>query len=318
MAMTPRSGFHQRLAILGLAVAAALACSGQPAPLAARAGTSIVLAVGGDLNLGGSAAYGSTIYDDGGIYDDQRGKLRLQVDTSAVTGTPTLIDVRLATRLVADPATNLAINIDPQVLIGVAGLSTVVALVDLPASLEPGTWPIRFVRERPPGSTPVEFPFQHDLEVLPAAGENFTPLLAFYQFFGVHSIDAEADGTALDLYPWPRLVVDINSALGAAHLVLSYPNDRIEQILNVNDTLRVDQRGIIQMQDDPSATPTTGEVTIDIADPTGSMVSIGVVFKPKEPFVGPVAGADFALVEQQVYDIDGNAVASSITFRGIY
>lgn len=302
----------------GAAVALALlcaACGAAPLPLVARAGTTVGIAVGGDLLEGQRLAFGASAYAALGIPEDPRGRLVFELDTSAVTGSKLRLEPRVVTRVVPDPATGAAIDPDAH-LLPLAGAAQVLALVDLPADAPAGTFELRILRVDRDGRALPGPSYRQQLEVLPNPGgvERFNPFRAFHP---AGSLDLEAEGLAAGLYPWPKLVLPLVPADGArvhaAHLVVAYPADRIESILRVYDDRRTDHGAIVQWRDDGGGDPTLGRVSVDWAAPEpGAFQALAVVFHPRESFAGSLTPADFQVVESAFYDAEGRPTLASV------
>jgi hypothetical protein len=304
-----------RIATIALTLALGAGCGGAPLPLAGRAGTTVGIAIGGDLLEGSRLGFGASAYTDLGLPDDPRGRLVFELDTSAVTGSKVLLEPRVVTRVVPDPATGVALDPDAYFL-PFAGSAQVLALVDLPADAPAGTFDLRIRRVDRDGRALPGPSYRQQLEVLPNPGrvESFNALRAFHPG---GSLDLVAEGLAAGLYPWPKVVLPLVPAHGvrvhAAHLVVAYPADRVESILRVYGDRRTDHGAIVQWRDDPDADPPRGRVAVDwVAPRPGAFEALAVVFRPREPFAGPVTPADFQVVESAFYDAEGRPTFASV------
>jgi hypothetical protein len=297
-------GRARRWVAAGLVLSGA-ACSAPPLPLAGRAGTTVGIAVGSDLLEGPLFGFGASTYDAFGISDDQRGRLVFELDTRAVTGAALRLDPRVVTRVVPDPATGLALEPDAH-LLPLAGVAQVLALVDIPADAPVGVFDLRIRRVDRAGGPLAGPSYLQRFEVLPnpGGGTAHNPFLVFHPH---GSLDLLASGQAAGLYPWPKLVLALvpgtgGAPLHAAHLSLAYPADRVDSILRVYDDRRSDHGAIVQWRADIGS----GRVAIDwIAPEPTAFHALAVVFRPREPFAGPVAPADFPVLEAAFYDADG-------------
>lgn len=302
-------------AAVGLALLCA-ACGAAPLPLAGRAGTTISIAVGSDLLEGQRLGFGASDYAALGIPDDPRGRLVFELDTTAATGSKLLLEPRVVTRVVPDPATGVSLDPDAHML-PLVGAAQVLALVDLPEDAPAGTFDLRILRVDRDGRALPGPSYRQRLEILPNPGlvASFNPLRGFYPG---GSVDLLAGRQAAGLYPWPKVVLPLVPTAGAgpahaAHLVVTYPVDRVESILRVYDDRRTDHGATVQWRDDPGAGPPHGRVAIDwVAPDPGPFQSLAVVFRPREPFAGPVAPAEFEVVESAFYDAQGRPTPASV------
>lgn len=287
------------------------ACNAQPAPLVARAGTTISLLVGSDLLDGEQIGYGTPLFQSLGIPEDQRGLLQIELGTTP----PTLLLPKVITRVRPDPATQFAIDPAGSTLGGfgaLMGMSQVVAIANIPGDTPAGTWPITLRRVDGAGQplgTPL--PYSHDITILASTGgaEDFNPLNAFAQ---AGSSDAEITGDIASLYPWPKLGLGVDPAAAAAlHLEMSYPASRIQGILGVYDELDPAQGSIIQWHDDGA-----GTLSLDVVNPTERAFSLAVVFQPQAGEVFDPE-TDFAVLASTAYDVDGNPISPTVSFGAI-
>jgi hypothetical protein len=287
------------------------ACGGAPLPLAGRAGTTVGIAVASDVLEGGLLGFGATGFDAFGIADRQRGRLVFELDTTAVRGAPLRLAPRVVTRVVPDPATGLSLEPDAH-LVTLSGVAQVLALVDIPADAPVGTFDLRIRRQDADGR-PLPGPsYLQRFEVLPnpGGGAAWNPLRAFHPH---GSLDLVAGGQVAGLYPWPKAVLPIVPAAGgapvhAAHLRVAYPSARVEAVLRVYDDRRSDDGAIVQWRDDGA-----GAVTIDwIAPEPTAFRALAVVFRPREPFAGAVAPADFAVLESAFWDAQGRSTPAGV------
>jgi hypothetical protein len=291
-------------------VLAGIGCSGAPLPLAGRAGTTAGIAVGSDLLEGGLLGFGASGFDALGITDHQRGRLVFELDTTAVLGAPLRLAPRVVTRVLPDPATGLALDPDAH-LLTLSGVAQVLALVDIPADAPVGSFDLRIRREDASGQ-PLPGPtYLQRFEVLPnpGGGTAWNPFRAFHPH---GSLDLAAGGQLAGLYPWPKAVLAIAPAAGgapvhAAHLRVAYPAARVDAVLRVYDDRRSDHGAIVQWRDEG------GAVVIDwVAPEPTPFRALAIVFRPREPFAGPVTPADFALLESAFFDAEGRPTAAGV------
>jgi hypothetical protein len=219
-------------AVLLLALLA-VACQGQPIPLAAAQGSSVLIPIGGGglaLGEGPLMGYGSPTHDDW-----QRGRLRLWLDAD-----PDGVDddVELPVRGVARVSADRA---------SPAGLSQsanswelgdqVVVVVDVPIDAPLGPWPVyarRYMQQWNGASWQeqeldvAQAPSYHGaLEVLPEVSSP-TPLEAF--LFGYWQ---PVTANVADLVPHPKLRFVVQASpgpstpLGAARFTVTYPASRL-------------------------------------------------------------------------------------------
>lgn len=198
-------------------------------------------------------------------------------------------------------------------------MTQVLAIVDLPADLPAGEWPLRFHRVDA-GGQPLspELPFEHSITILESTGgvEDFNPLRAFFTDLGgsQESLDMEAGGEITSLYPWPKLTILFSGQTpppAAAHVEMTYPVSRIQSILTVYNDVDPAHDSIVQWQDDGS-----GTLTLDVVNPRQLRLVLAVVFQPEAGEVLDPA-TDFALLASSTYDIDGNPGSATVQLDSI-
>lgn len=331
------SKLARRTFIVCVIAGALAACSAPPAPLAARRGATISIALAGELVAGNDAVgFGGDVLATNPVstgpvpqYDDQRGELVLAL---RVPGTSTTYSckTRFVTRIAPDPASRAAIRGAigvPQgfeALATAAGLGEVVALVDLPnaaSGITPGSYELVVSRRRRTGAS--------SWETLPSVGY---PASATYRI-EILAGDEAPSGLSVDgglgntdardglrsLYPYPKLVLALpaGSAFGgatappaAARIVLSYPAAKIT-VQSVLEEQHGGRGSIVSW----AADEPTGRLTVDlVAPPPTSGIEpvrkLAVAFDLDDRSGNPsarVASSDFAVVtgDTHVYDANG-------------
>lgn len=307
---------------LGALVLALAACGSQPVGLTAQAGSTFGLAITGEVTEGHKLGFGAT-YDGTPLYDDQRGELLFLLKTPG-GGPEYELQTRLVTRVLPDPASNAGLG---NLVAGAAiyGIGQPVALIDIPASVPPATYEIEVRRRRRTGPTTwltflpgAASPFNQsrELTVLPANvnGVQGAPT-PFEGMLGV-STNTNTAVFAPDLYPHPKVVVKLGATPpAAARLRIDYPQAKMV-VLGVIEEQHYGRSSIVAYDDDPQ----NGELTVDFVDPTASVERLAIVFDPIDPFgAGRVSvPGDFSLLTgSQLYDTDGNPIATSVAFEWI-
>jgi hypothetical protein len=314
-----RTRFGAPLGILALALAA---CGSQPVGLTAQAGSTFGLAITGEVAEGDKLGFGA-VYAGTPLYDDQRGELLFVLRTPG-GGSEYPLQTRLVTRVFPDPASDAGLtgSLDSGWAFGIA---QPLALIDVPASVPPATYDIEVRRRRrtsptgwetfPTGSgSPFDQPRQ--ITVLPASSNGVTGAPTPFEGMLGPSTNPDTAAYAPTLYPHPKLVVNLGAPPpAAARLRVDYPQAKM-QVQGVIEEQHYGRSSIIAYDDDPQS----GELTIDFVDPTASVERLAIVFEPIDPFgAGRVsAPSDFGLLAgSQLYDADGNAIATSVTFGPI-
>lgn len=304
-----RSPCHLTLygVILGLG-----ACSFKPIPIVARAGTTIVVPLAGEALSGSLVGYGSEVTRARGIHDDQRGELRfVLVDDSRAPAELHPLVTRLVTRVHADPASLAAMA---GGIGGAEEWAQILALVDIPATTPSGTYTLEVRRERRLDAAgtqrealPVVPGSGHRLTVLPAELDPVTgsPLERFTPAEGYYGPQPAGNASAelIKLYPWPKLTIRLPAATPplAARLHVAYPTARVE-VLAVFADRGAGRAALVTWRDsDPR-----GELRIDVVNPLGAAVDLGVAFRPLDALLsGPVEAREFRILRHRLYAANG-------------
>lgn len=301
-------------AALALTILLAVGCGSEPFPLAARAGSTIVVPVAGEMTVStNQVGYGGTLLQQAGIYDDQRGELVFKL--TAGSSEHTLV-TRMVTRLAPDPATQTAIdNLVDDPFSGLLGISQILALVDIPTSVPEGDYTMLISRCRRTTTggaclplAPANIYYSRPFTVLEGTG---TPS-PDTGFVGVVSQDTS---TALrGLYPLPKVpIVFASSQPAAAHLVVNYPKTKVE-VKAVFEDQHQGRGSIISWTDDPVA----GQVTIDFVDPDASVSSLAIAFDLLDPFgAGRVVTGDVSIASAQLYDANGASQSTTVNVGSV-
>jgi hypothetical protein len=279
----------------------AVHCAYEPVPLAAQAGTTILLPLTGEWLDGEFIGYESEVTRRSGLHDDQRGELLFTLREAAQPGgTERALVNRWVTRVYPDPASALAMNDGASS----GQLGQVLALLDVPAGTPPGHYVIEVSRRRRLGglgtsheTLPAGGPGLPPIEVLPAEIDPSSgqPIEKFTSYLPL--VGGSATSPFVELYPQPKLVVRFDWPPAAARLSLRYPTAKV-RILGVVEDLHSSSGSIVRWHDsDPP-----GELTIDLVDPDRTTRAIAVVFDLIAPFAtGPADVSDFDVVSSRLY-----------------
>lgn len=289
----------------------AAACTSEPVPLSAQAGSTLLVALGDEAIVGGSVGYASPYRG----FDDQRGELRLELVGNEGSGLePVVLHTRYVTRVHADPASHASIF--PHLFDW--RLALVLALVDIPPDTPPGTYEIRYARRRRVDATtyedltPVVPPAGTLLSVLPPEIDLAGPDGAPRTFAGTENPAIGYAGSAwFDLtdelgryVPYPKLVVGFHPAWdlpAAAHLEIRYPLEKI-RIEGVIEEDHPSRGSVVRWSDSRSE----GRLRIDVVDPDRSVRGISVVFRLLDfPSKGRAELGDFEVTSSMFYGLDG-------------
>jgi hypothetical protein len=309
--------FDHRAAIGIVALAIlALACQGQPVPLAAARGTTALIPIGGGgHNLGDGVLMG---YGTTGDLDYQRGRLRLWLDVEP--GPDVELTVRGIARVSPDAASRTGLNLDQGD--GYQHSGQVVMAVDIPTTAPLGNWYLltkRFVYQWNSGTStwdevettqaPV---YQYQLEILPEV-RSPTP---FEGFAVSNTFDVSQE--VLDFKPLPKLRFNFNSVtVGATSFTVTYPASRatIRGVLAepLSDTDAWAATALISY-----AEPTPGTLEVDCVIPAGvTQPAFAIVFELTNPTApppvgGPLAPSDFLISGIQAWNVSGAPVSASV------
>lgn len=301
------------LAIAATSVALVLGCASDPLPLAAQAGATIALPISSEQAQEQEIGYGSTLLEQAGRYDLQRGELRFHFTATGATPSFT-VTPRVITRVAPDPASTAMVG---TLLASVIGISQVLALVDIPATAQPGGYTILIRRCRrahaggPCESISPDLPYARPFTVLPGVG---TPNLNLAYFFGTTFDTTE---NLLNLYPYPKIVFSVTEAPAATHAVIAYPAGKMT-VKGVFEEQSAGHQSIVSWHDDPS----TGQIIVDLVDPTRKTYYFAIAFDLKQPPlpgdpVERVALDDIQVVSMAAYDLNGAPIASNLVKHAI-
>ncbi len=303
-----------RLASLSLLVAAALAlgCGARPLPLSVQAGASVGIALAGEAAAGEAAGYGGEILAARGRFDYQRGQL-VFVLRDPGSGAERELVTRIVTRAMPDPASEIGIANQVDAAYPGLGISQILAIVDVPASVPPGDYDVIARRRRRTDSGGSEelaaIVYGQRLTVLPAsvggAAGSPTPSSAYAGAFG---LDVSQQLTRL--VPLPKAVLSLpDAAPHAARLVIAYPKAKIAPRA-VFEEQHLGRGSIVAWRDDPES----GRVTVDFVDPSASVKALALAFEPKAPLsAGRIALAEIRVESSTLYDANGAVRSGSVT-----
>lgn len=296
---------------LALAALCTAACSSQPVPLSAQAGSSIAIAVSGEMLDGERLGYGGDWLAAMGRQDAQRGELLFVLRDAA--GVERTLRTRVVTRVAPDPASDAALDqrVDPW-LGAAAGLAQAIAIVEIPADVPPGSHALELRRQRALASG--------GFESLPAPGYHGTlrvlPALVDGHTGQPNEAIGSAGGWMLDtrsrlaaLHPNPKLVLPLPAGASAAHLVVAYPRDKVA-VRGVIEEQHTGRGSIVLFDDDPAS----GRVGIDLVAPERDVAGLALVFTLRSPASsGAASPAEFQVVSSALYDDDGASLPATIT-----
>lgn len=304
MSMRLRSTVHRSRFVLALPLLVVLAaCGTQPIALSAQAGTTVVLAIAGEVDAGPSLGFGGDWLSAAGRGDDQRGKLVFVL--VAANGAEHALHTKFVTRAWPDPASDAGLDgrIAPGPL-GTAGLAQVLAIVEIPVDVPPAGYRVEIRRERQRADGTVEslpgVSYGQPLRVLPAVVDGFAGAATSPTgFAGGYAIDLLPPLAAL--YPHPKLVVTLDPGAAAAHLELDYPTTRLV-VRGVIEEQHTGRSSIVAWRDDPA----TGRLSVDLVAPAADVAALALVFTLRDPGgAGRAAETDFRVAAATLYDTAG-------------
>ena len=300
---------HRSLVVVA---AFALGCGARPLPLSVQAGASVGIALSGEAAAGEAAGYGGDLLAQQGRHDDQRGRLVFVLRDPA-SGIQHELATRIVTRALPDPASEIGIDNEVDATYPGLGISQILAIVDVPASVPPGTYDVNVRRRRRTDSGGTEelpaIVYGQRLTVLPAsiggATGAVTPASAYAGVFGL-----DVSQQLARLVPLPKVVLSLpEAAPHAAHLVIAYPREKITPRA-VFEEQHLGRGSIVAWSDDPES----GRVTVDFVDPEASVRSLALAFEPKVPLsAGRIALAEITIETSVLYDGDGAVRSGSVT-----
>lgn len=301
---------------IGLLAACVVACAGEPAPLAVRAGSTATLLYGSERYVsqnGNVVGYGSSALEEAGTFDDLRGQLVLTL-TDPVLGDHEL-ETRFVTRALVDPATEAGVANDAtgNPFLEPLGLSQLIVVVNVPDDVPAGVYDVDVLRRRriPPGPDTFEeltdvAPYPYTIEVLPG-----DPIAATASDLGA------VTPAIPEHYPHPKLVVELPSPRpAAAQISIQYPAAKIDRPLAVFEEQNLGRDSVVAWSD---STP-PGTVSISFADPDADVTQLALAFVlPDGPLDAAAlpAAADFSVASETYYDADGNETPGSATLGPI-
>jgi hypothetical protein len=294
------------------AAALALGCGARPLPLTAQAGASVGIAVAGEIAAGELAGYGGDLFAASGRYDDQRGQLVFLLRDPA-SGVERELQTRIVTRVLPDPASEVGMANRVDSTSAGFGISQLLAVVDIPASVPPGSYDVDVRRRRRTDAGGSEdlptIVYGQRLTVLPAnvggAAGAPTPSSAYAGAF-----DIDVSSQLARLVPLPKVVLSLPALPPyAAHLVIAYPAGKIKPRA-VFEEQHLGRGSIVTWTDDP----VSGRVTVDFVDPAASVKALALVFEPKAPLsAGRVVLSEVTVASSTLYDYNGAVRSGTAT-----
>lgn len=299
-------------AALALTILLTAGCGSEPFPLAAQAGSTILIPVAGEKTANATVGYGSALLGQAGIRDGQRGELVFTLTGGSQVHT---LVTRFVTRLGPDPAAQAAIdNRVDDPLAPALGISQVIALVEIPTGVPAGNYTMTISRCEflsyggPCEPVTPDVYYSRPFTILPGTGTQMPTT----GFLGQFSQDTS---TGLrSLYPFPKVPLAFApTAPAAAHLVVNYPKTKIE-VKSVFEEQHQGRGSIVSWSDDPVA----GQVTIDFVDPDASVYSLAIAFDLILPVgTGRVVAGDFSIASAQFYDANGMSQSTTVNVGAV-
>ncbi len=305
-----------RAALLSLSCLAAAGCGARPLALSVQAGSSVGIALAGEVAAGDQAGYGGDLVEAAGRHDDQRGRL-VFVLRNPSTGAEHALTTRIVTRAWPDPASEIGLTNRVDAAYPGIGIAQILAIVDVPITVPPGAYDVNVRRTRRTDSggneTLPAIAYGQRLAVLPPVVNGVsggpTPSSAWAGPFG---IDASRQLAAL--VPLPKAIVSLPTpSPHAASLVIRYPAGKIRPRAMVEEQ-HLGRGSIVSWQDDPAA----GRVTVSFVDPDASVSALALVFEPKLPLsAGRVAVSEISVESARLYGEDGAPSSGSVSVVAI-
>jgi len=305
------------LGLSWLATAAiVLGCGARPLPLSVQAGSSVGILLAGEVAAGETAGYGGDLLAARGRYDDQRGQLVFALRDPS-TGAEHEIATRIVTRVWPDPASEIGITNQVDAAYPGLGIAQLLAILDVPASVPPGSYDMsvrRWRRTDTGGSENLPaIVYGQRLTVLPAniggvAGAQ-TPASGYTGAFGI-----DVSKQLASLVPLPKVVLSLPvSPPHAAHLVIAYPRTKIKPRA-VFEEQHLGRGSIVAWSDDSA----NGRVTLDFVDPGASVKQLALAFEPKAPLsAGRIALSEITVESSTLYDREGAVRSGAVTATAI-
>ncbi len=304
MSRHARIGFRARVRWIVLSLLGSLsACSLQPIGRSAQAGSTVVLAIAGEVDAGASLGFGSDWLSDAGQTDAQRGELVFVL--CGEDGAEFPLRTKFTTRAWPDPASDAALRgrvVDGP--LGAAGLAQALAIVEIPDDVPPADYRLEIRRRRalPGGASEAlpGIPYAQPLRVLPAQVDGFvgraTPPAGIHAGFSVDLVPPLAA-----LVPHPKVVLALDAPASAAHLEVDYPAQKIH-LLGVIEEQHSGRSSVVAFRDDPSA----GRVGIDLVAPESDVDALALVFELRDPDrTGSAVTGEFQVAAATLYDASG-------------
>jgi hypothetical protein len=311
-----RNAFDRRVTVaLALVAVLTAACQGQPVPLAAARGTTVMIPVGsGGFNFGEGVLMG---YGTEGDLDYQRGRLRLWLDIEP--GSDVQLNVRGIARVSPDAASRAGLSLGADW----EWPGQVVVMADVPTNAPVGVWPVYATRHLyqwnsgtsmwDEQATSVAAPaYQYQLEILSEV-RSPTPFEGF-AVSNPHDVSDEV----LDFKPLPKFRFHFNNTtLGAVNFTVTYPSSRavIRAVLAepLGDSEDWASSALISYSE-----TTPGTLVVSCVAPTGVFAAaFSVVFElthPTDPppTGGPLSTSDFVISGIQGWNVSGAPVTATV------
>lgn len=307
-----------RVSAILLMLATAAACSSDPTPMAAPAGSTITIPVSSDALQQQEIGHGSELLAAVGRYDLQRGELRFHFAAGGGSASSFTVSPRMITRAGPDPASPAAFAAIAE--FNITGRFQVLALVDLPATAQPGSYVIqiqRCRRTRPAGPCTAlspDLPYSRPFTVLPGTG---APNPSTGTLWGAVY---DTQDRMRDLYPFPKVIFrydQSSSTPPATHAVIGYPADKIT-IKSVFEEQYGGSRSLVSWADDPAY----GRVRVDLVDPSRRMFSFAIAFDLKDPPPGVdverLSLNEIVILSSASYDLAGVPIAAQLVKIAIH
>jgi hypothetical protein len=294
------------------AAAIVLGCGARPLPLSVQAGSSVGILLAGEVVAGETAGYGGDLLAARGHYDDQRGQL-VFVLRDPGTGAEHELATRIVTRAWPDPASEIGIANQIDAAFSGFGIVQLLAILDVPGSVPPGSYDMSVRRRRRTDTGGSEnlpaIVYGQRLTVLPAniggvAGAQ-TPASGYTGTFGI-----DVSKQLASLVPLPKVVLSLPASLPhAAHLVIAYPRTKIKPRA-VFEEQHLGRGSIVAWSDDSA----NGRVTVDFVDPGASVKQLALAFEPKAPLsAGRIALSEITVESSTLYDREGAVRSGAVT-----
>ena len=309
--------YSSSLGLSWLAAAAiVLGCGARPLPLSVQAGSSVWIMLAGEVMAGETVGYGGDLLAARGRYDDQRGQL-VFVLRDPSSGAEHELATRIVTRAWPDPASEIGIANQIDAAYSGLGIVQLLAILDVPASVPPGSYDVNVRRRRRTDTGGSEnlpaIVYGQRLTVLPAsvggvAGAQ-TPASAYAGLFGI-----DVSKQLASLVPLPKVVLSLPvSPPHAAHLVIAYPRTKVTPRA-VFEEQHLGRGSIVAWTDDPAS----GRVTVDFVDPGASVKQLALAFEPKASLsAGRIALSEITVESSTLYDREGAVRSGAVTATAI-